>query len=282
MNKQITPNSGFLSETETALTERFLNDGYIIHPVEDRPALERIRNLLVTLAANEQGMEAGGDEDAFLNGLHKKVTPGDLNDLRLQVFNNMNKEPWLRPAYFSLARQTLETLVGNELAMQRRVNLSIQLPDDDSSLLPLHADTLAGDSPFEVVQWLPLVDCHDTKSMFILPPEKNAVILPRLAEFHGQGLDSVTRAIGDDLAWLDVPFGSVLVFNQNLLHGNIVNMEQETRWTLNCRFKAVFTPYADKRLGEFFEPITLRAASRIGLDYEFPSGFGAKDKEDSN
>ena len=29
---------------------------------------------------------------------------------------------------------------------------------------------------------------------------------------------------------------------------------------MNCRFKAVFTPYADKQLGEFFEPITLRAA----------------------
>ena len=109
--------------------------------------------------------------------------------------------------------------------------------------------------------------------MFILPPEKNAEILPRLAEFHGQGLNAVARAIEDDLVWLEVPYGSVLVFNQNLLHGNVVNTETETRWTMNCRFKAVFSPYADKRLGEFFEPITLRATSRIGLDYEFPSGF---------
>ena len=42
----------------------------------------------------------------------------------------------------------LETIVGNELAMQLRVNLSIQLPGDDSSLLPLHSDVWSGDSQF--------------------------------------------------------------------------------------------------------------------------------------
>ena len=40
-------------------------------------------------------------------------------------------------------------MVGNELAMQNNINLSIQFPDDVSSLLPLHADTWSGDSPFE-------------------------------------------------------------------------------------------------------------------------------------
>ena len=42
---------------------------------------------------------------------------------------------------------------------------------------------------------------------------------------------------------------------------------------MNCRFKGVFTPYADKRIGEFFEPITLRPASRVGLTYALPEGF---------
>ena len=31
--------------------------------------------------------------------------------------------------------------------------VSIQLPDDDSSLLPVHTDAWAGNSPFEVVDW---------------------------------------------------------------------------------------------------------------------------------
>jgi hypothetical protein len=39
---------------------------------------------------------------------------------------------------------------------------------------------------------------------------------------------------------------------------------------MNCRFKSVFTPYGDKKLGEFFEPVTLRAASKMGMDYKLP------------
>ena len=54
------------------------------------------------------------------------------------------------------------------MAMQNSINLSIQLPNDKSSLLAIHADTWSGDS-FEVAVWLPLVDVYKTKSMYILP-----------------------------------------------------------------------------------------------------------------
>ena len=74
--------------------------------------------------------------------------------------------------YYKISKPLLDIILGNELAMQLRVNLSIQLPDDDSSLLPIHSDVWSGDSPFESVVWLPLVDCYKTKSMFILPPSK--------------------------------------------------------------------------------------------------------------
>ena len=46
-----------------------------------------------------------------------------------------------------------------------------------------------------------------------------------------------------------------LNFNQCLPHGNIVNQTSETRWTFNCRFKGLFTPYNDKKIGEFFQPL---------------------------
>jgi len=39
---------------------------------------------------------------------------------------------------------------------------------------------------------------------------------------------------------------------------------------MNCRFKGVFTPYGDKKIGEFFEPITLKAASQKGMSYRLP------------
>ena len=67
-----------------------------------------------------------------------------------------------------LPEESLFTLVGNELMMQKNINLSIQFPDDKSSLLPIHSDVWSGDSPFEINLWIPLVDCFKTKSMYIL------------------------------------------------------------------------------------------------------------------
>tara|TARA_R110000824_G_scaffold33859_4_gene108180 strand:- start:8286 stop:9107 length:822 start_codon:yes stop_codon:yes gene_type:complete len=256
---------------ERDLTEAFVRDGYVILDVEDRDALARLRTRLVTLAAEATGWGAVEDEDAFLNGFHDAVDVQDLNRLRLAVLAGLNETPDARMDYFRLAHRGLETLVGNELCMQRRLNLSIQLPRDESSLLPVHADVLSGDSPFEVVQWTPFVDVYGTKSMFFLSPDRNREISARLSELADS--NELFEEIRPDLAWLEIRFGQTLIFNQNIFHGNVVNEEGETRWSLNCRYKAVFTPYADKRLGEFFEPITLRAASRIGLEYQLPTGF---------
>ncbi len=263
----------FYSHEERELTTQFLEQGYVILPVECRKSLDWMRDLLADLTAAQLGLDYADDKEKFLNTVHERVEPSELNALRLAVIHEFNEEPLLRVRNFAIARSALHTIVGNELSMQRRINLSIQLPNDESSLLPIHSDVLNGDSPFEVVHWTPFVDVHSTKSMFILPPEPNAEALRRLSEFGEQGNEAFRRAFEDELIWLEMRYGETIVFNQNLLHGNIVNAETETRWTTNCRYKGVFTPYADKKLGEFFEPISLRAASKVGLNYRMPGGF---------
>ena len=164
----------------------------------------------------------------------------------------------------------MDAIVGNEIAMQLRVSLSIQLPKDDSSLLPVHADTWSGVSPFETVIWLPLVDCYNTKSMYILPPNKNEILNKLFLDKKIKKSDDLFEVIKKDLIWLDVKYGHVVIFDQSLPHGNRINKENETRWTMNCRFKSIFTPYADKKIGEFYEPITLKAASKRGISYKLP------------
>ena len=167
-----------------------------------------------------------------------------------------------------MLKSYLSILVGNELSMQIKVNLSIQLPGDNSSLLPVHADTWSGDSPFEIVVWTPLVDCYKTKSMFLLPPSKTKRLSKNFKKFVDKNSEDLFKSIKNEVVWLNLKYGQILIFNQNLPHGNRINKEQETRWSMNCRFKGVFTPYGDKKIGEFFEPITLRAASRIGMEYK--------------
>ena len=262
-------NVDFLLDADKELGKEFKSQGYIVRSVENLKQLTLFRDLVKSLA---QDSVTGLAEDPAkaLNEFHKHISVADLNTTRLKIIHGMNEQEWTRFALFEFTRTWLERLVGNELAMQLRLNLSIQMPGDSSSLLAIHSDTWGGDSPFEVVVWLPLVDCYRTKSMFLLPPEPTIRLHQQFGDLAGTNSEDIYQAVKDDLIWMSIPYGSFLLFNQNLPHGNRVNEEDETRWSVNCRFKGVFTPYSQKKLGEFFEPITLRPASYLGLKYEYP------------
>jgi sporadic carbohydrate cluster 2OG-Fe(II) oxygenase len=171
---------------------------------------------------------------------------------------------------YRISKDYLHSLVGSELAMQKRTNLSIQIPHDESSLLTIHADTWQGDSPFEIVVWLPLVDCFNTKSMYLTHPTSSETINSLLLTDPHIDNTSLYNNLKSNVNFLNIKYGQVLLFNQSLPHGNIVNSENETRWSLNCRFKGLFTPYGDKKLGEFFVPITPKPMSILGLEYKTP------------
>ena len=107
--------------------------------------------------------------------------------------------------------------------------------------------------------------------MYILGPKDSETLTKNFSEKSNNNADNLFNSIKEKITFLDVKFGEVLIFNQNLPHGNIVNKETETRWSMNCRFKSIFSPYGDKKLGEFFKPITLKPASKIGMEYKFPN-----------
>lgn len=262
--------SMFLNKFEQEISDEYTRQGYVIRPAADPEALEKIRSTVIRLIADSIGIKEDNDADHILNFIHSSIPVKELNNFRLKIIREINNQEDFREMYFRIARQYLEALVGNELAMQLRVNLSIQFPNDASSLLPVHADTWSGDSPFEVVVWLPLVDCFRTKSMYILPPLPAARLRQSFSRLAGNSSEDLFQSIQGEVRWLELRYGEILIFDQGLPHGNRINQESETRWSMNCRFKGVFTPYGDKKIGEFFEPVTLRTVSRAGMEYQFP------------
>ena len=127
-----------------------------------------------------------------------------------------NNDEKFRVQYFEIAKNILFSIVGNELAMQNNINLSIQIPQDESSLLPLHSDTWSGDSPFEIVVWLPLVDCYKTKSMFILKQEQSEKFRKFFSSKNLNFSSQLHKKFKKDLVFLNIKFGQFLIFNQNL------------------------------------------------------------------
>lgn len=267
--------SDFFASDDHALANDFSSQGYVIRDVEDRTALDAFRHEIAKFAADTLKIDLPDDEGRFLDNIHRHLTVDTINDFRLKTYREINAKPWFRPTYFKLAKRILETLVGNELAMQNRINFSIQMPGDTTSLLDLHADSFTGETPYQVVEWLPLVDVKGTKSMFVLPIEKSSAISARLKDFAAGGMPALYDEIKQDLIWLDVPYGKVVVFSPNILHGNVLNQEATTRWSLNTRFTGLFTPYgsAEKTLGSYYLPITVRPVTRVGMAYRQPGGF---------
>lgn len=261
----------FLTNEELQLSNEYTRFGHIIRPACNLSSINYLRDSMVNVACNILGIEKAEDPDHFLNTIHEKISVADLNSFRLKVIQGINSDEKFRFHYFQTAKEYLYSLVGNELSMQLRVNLSIQFPNDNSSLLPVHSDTWSGDSPYELVVWIPLVNCYGTKAMYLLLPDDSKKLIQDFKKLAGKNSEELYQSISKEVKFLEVKFGEVLVFDQGYPHGNIVNREKETRWSMNCRFKSVFTPYGDKKIGEFFEPITLRTQSQIGMEYKFPS-----------
>ena len=267
----------FLNQNEQAIEEDFLEQGYKIFEVANKEALDRIRLEIVRLAAAFLQEKMPNDHQYFLSTIHSRVSDKQINALRLYIFDGLNAQSWVRAKYFQCAKTLLDIIVGNELVMQRKVNLSIQMPNDKSSILPVHADTWSGDSPYEVVLWLPFVDVAKTQSMFILPMVQNQLHVAAMEKKGLSKTQEIMDEIKNDVIWLELKYGQAIIFTQNIMHGNVLNEEGTTRWSCNCRFKSVFSPYSDKKIGEFFEPITLKPATRLGADYELPDFSGSKE-----
>ena len=81
------------------------------------------------------------------------------------------------------------------------------------------------------------------------------------------------KALSPYLEFLEISPPHVAVFYHSMWHGNVTNKEIDSRWSINIRFKNLFSPYRGKKMGDFFmlanlSPFTSKALSIDGLSYE--------------
>src|SRR6202000_997897 len=101
--------TAFLQPEEQALTGRFINEGFVTAPADDRAGLDRIQRRAAELAADYLKLPHANDPLDFLDNVHSRVSVENLNGLRMHVIGGLNAESWLRATYFRLARSTPES-----------------------------------------------------------------------------------------------------------------------------------------------------------------------------
>tara|TARA_B110000977_G_scaffold201844_1_gene299212 strand:+ start:5871 stop:6689 length:819 start_codon:yes stop_codon:yes gene_type:complete len=249
----------------------FQKNGYIILKNHNKDSLNYIQKKIFNLLKDKKLEKT--DPLLFFKNFHKKIKKTQLNDVRLRAINAINHDKLFRDHYFKVGQDTLESLVGNELAMQKKINLSLQIPNDKKSMLPMHSDIYAGESPFEVVMWIPLTNVKKTThSMFITNPKDNIKINEEVTQTKSKTIMQIFNKYRDKFKFLEVKFGEILIFTPILLHGNVVNKTKETRISLNCRFKSLLSPYdvfskTHRNIPHFYKPLNIKPLTSIGFNF---------------
>ena len=95
----------FLSKDEKILEKEFLDQGYIIREAANKDALKKIQKFAIDMLSRK-----GGDS---LDNTHKSISINELNDFRLDVIKEINAQPWLREAYYHIAKPYLDIMGKN-------------------------------------------------------------------------------------------------------------------------------------------------------------------------
>lgn len=259
-------------------SQNFLKYGYVIRKIENMHNYTRIENEVYKIIKKHLELKININRNLLFNNLHNYLNISKLNQLRLKLYRELNSKKWFKEAYFSLATKTIENIVGNELAIQNNINFSIQMPKDETSRLELHADSLSGESKFQVVLWVPFMNVYKTKSMYIFNKKFSKKTLKKLKNYRYQGMSSIYKQNINKKKFLKLKRGEFLIFSPNLLHGNVKNLTKETRISMNARFKNFFSTYGEKsqigkRLGYFYIPFKLKPVTKFAAEFDIPDEF---------
>ena len=251
-----------INSFEMKVSKKFLQNGYYIFDIDKKKILKEIHFLVTDFFQKKL------KKKIKLERLNSFIEPSELNKIRMELYSFLNDKKNFVHNYYELGEEILNIICGDELVMQRKINLSIQLSLDDSSLLPLHSDVWSGCSPYEVVLWIPLVNCNKTNSMYILPKNYNQEFYKNFIKYNS--VKNIENKILKKAKFLKIKFGQGLIFQHQLMHGNVINKENTSRISFNCRFKSLFSPYDTKGIGETFKPLKIKPATLFGMNYNDP------------
>ena len=260
----------FRDSEELKIENEFMTKGFIISKGETY-YLERMKKRLE--CSFIEFIQQDNLELVDLKDAHNIISKENSNNLRLFILNDILKDSEFNLNYYYAGRSLVNNLCGNELAMQKRPGISINLPNNANDILPIHADTWNGVSPYELNIWIPFVDSNKTMSLYILERDIFSKIKEERDGLLRLSSDELYNELKNELTWIDIKYGDILAFDQSLPHGYCLNQENNTHWSFNCRFKGLHTPYWDKKLGEYFMPITVKTVTKLGLNYSHPSNW---------
>ena len=114
--------------------------------------------------------------------------------------------------------------------------------------------------------------------MYIFDKKLSINEINKMEKYKYSGMNLIYNRNKNKKKFLKIKKGEYLIFSPNLLHGNITNTTNETRISMNSRFKNLFSNYAEKtkfgkRIGYFYKPLKIKPATEFSLNFNIPNEF---------
>ena len=246
-----------------------LKNGYFIYKIKNKKSLINLRNFIYS--NSKKILKVGGKENYFFNKFHKyEKNKKDLNDFRFKIMQRVNNKFFGAQCGYEIFSEIIHQLFGPDIVAQKNINLVIQKPEDDTQIT-VHRDA-PSNSLYEIVVWVPLTSTYKTKNMFILDKKNTKKALSSLRNSTKKNSDKKTTMSNFfDFAFKksnkhNLKFGEALLFWAPLIHCVPKNIEKETRWSLNFRFKNMFSPYGTKGFIDYFKTSNLSSITKLALE----------------
>lgn len=227
---------------------------------------------------------------AFLKERLGKHVP--LSDYHLHVSEDQHRElhydltSFLREAkvHHQIVSENLsiyEILLGSDLDVQTEFYLRISRPGMTSDNIGMHRDTSYGNSAYEVSCIYPLVDFVEGAAVGIIPQshkdgdlEVEAIAHETIIKGSKQNqlgfLYSTKKIKNLDHNKIVTPLvnvGEFLLFSLGIIHGQVVNTSNITRWSIDFRLKNHFTPINSNLKSGYYQSFSNSPVSRVAREY---------------
>lgn len=239
--------------------------GFAICDIEHLQGIELIKKDL-SIWLKERYAINNSNPDYILNNIHLLaglLNESEANDLTLEAIKYLSVKYTFDEFIYDSCPSFFLALFGCDIHSQKHNNLVVQHPSSSRNS-ELHIDA-PPTSQFEVVCWLPLVDCYGSKTFYLVPIKRSIALMKQYHEGKYPTWEKFKSACLVDAQKVDVSYGQVLFFSSCQLHGSEKNETNETRWCLNARFKSLFAPCGSHDPLVFYRALKVGPLTKIAL-----------------
>lgn len=235
--------------------ENFVKDGYIVFDFYSTAYLEKFRERIL-----QKLRKILKDETVTLERFHEYVSN---DDQKIDIQYEINKMIWDEQLHEQIIRDNIDiyyNLIGKDLDIQVQPYLRIARPNMAQDNIGFHRDPFYGSSAYELSSVIPLMDLNEKSTLMIEPGSHTKPPIPytkvesetvKKGDKKSQlGFQYAPKIIDTDYKIEAIPiplkFRQALAFGLGIIHGQEVNRDSITRWSLDVRVKNSFAASGTK------------------------------------